>query len=361
MKIGIVGCGNISGIYLSNAKSFPELEIAACGDINMAAAEAKAAEHGVKAMSPDEILADPSIGLILNLTIPKAHFSIGMRAIEAGKHVYSEKPLTLNAEEARTMLAAAKKKGLRVGSAPDTILGAGQQTSRKLIDDKWIGKPLSGSVAMLSSGPESWHPSPFSFYQKGAGPMMDMGPYYLCSLVNLLGPVKSVSAYVGKASEKRIATSKEQFGRTIDVEVPTHYSGTMEFHSGVLVNLTMSFDVKRHSQNPIEIYGSEGSLLVPDPNSFGGPVKVFRSGNESWSESALSHRYSKNFRILGVADMIAAIREKRAHRCSGELALHLIETMSAFEKSSESGTRIQIESKPDRPEAMRADLPEGIL
>ncbi len=361
MKIGVIGCGNISNTYFNNAKIFGNIEIAACADMNMPAAEAKALEHGIKAMPVDEILKNDEIDLIVNLTIPKAHYEINMRALNAGKHVYCEKPLALTLEDARKSVELAKKKKLRLGCAPDTFLGAGLQTCRKIIDDNWIGMPISGSVAMIGRGPEGWHPNPFTFYQKGAGPMMDMGPYYMTALVHLLGPVKSVSAYVKKSFEERIAGCKEHFGEKIKVEVPTHYSGTLEFHNGALINVTISFEVYRHGHNPIEIYGTEGSLIVPDPNSFGGPVKIFRPGIENWSESVLTHRYSKNFRILGVADIASAVKENRPHRCSGELAYHVLEVMASFEEASKLKKQIQIKSKCERPAPMRGDAVEGIL
>ncbi len=361
-KVGIIGCGNISQAYFNGLKMFKFLEISACADINMDAAKAKGEENGVKAVSVDELIASKDVDIVVNLTVPKAHAEISLRALEAGKHVHCEKPLALDVEDGRKIVDAAKRKKLRAGCAPDTFLGAGLQTCRKALDDGWIGKPIAGTAFMLGHGPESWHPNPFFFYDKGAGPMFDMGPYYITALVNLLGPVKSVFAVATRSFEERMATCKEHFGEMIPVKVPTHNSGTLVFESGAVVTVVVSFDIWKHNhQSPIEIYGSQGSMQVPDPNTFGGPVKLFRPGNESWCESTLTHSYAKNSRGIAVADMALAIKEKRPHRCSADLALHVLEVMASFEASSKAGKAVEIKNRCDQPKALPTGLPEGML
>ena len=220
--------------------------------------------------------------LVINLTIPEVHAKVSLDALKAGKHVYSEKPLAVSLDDGKAIMDMAKKKGKLVGCAPDTFLGAGLQTCRKLVDDGWIGKVTGGTAFLMSGGAEGWHPNPAFFYQVGAGPMFDMGPYYITALVHLLGPVKRVSAITSRAHEERIATCKEQFGKKLKVDVPTHCSGSLEFHSGATISMTISFDVKAHGHSPIELYGTEGSVKVPDPNTFGGPISVFTPTGGDW-------------------------------------------------------------------------------
>lgn len=326
----------------------------------MANAEAKAQENNIKAMSVDEILKDPEIEIIVNLTIPDAHTAVNMRILEAGKHAYCEKPFAVERGEAERVMDFAKKCKLRSGSAPDTFLGAGLQTCRKLIDDGWIGTPVAGTAFMMCHGHESWHPSPAFYYLKGGGPMMDMGPYYLTALVNMLGPVKRICCSAGKSFSERVGSNKNQ-GRKFQVEVPTHYSGTLDFQSGAMINLVMSFDVWSHSHHPIEIYGTQGSLKVPDPNTFGGVILLKRPDYQDWKEIPLVYSYSENTRGIGVADMACAIRSGRPHRCSGELAYHVLDVMLAFAESSEKNRHIEIKSSCGRPDALPLNLPKGQL
>lgn len=356
-KVGVIGCGNISGAYFKAAKTFEDIEITACADINMKAAKAKAEEFGIKAVTVDKLLADKSISIILNLTTPQSHVEINLKALKAGKHVHCEKPFALNREGGKKVLELAAKKGLMVGCAPDTFLGGGLQTARKAIDDGWIGKPLSGTAFMMCGGHESWHPNAGFYYLAGGGPMLDMGPYYLTALVHLLGPVKSVCAYTKMNFTERIATCEALYGQILPVEVPTHYSGIMEFANGALINIVMSFDVQAHSHNNIEIYGSEGSVKVPDPNGFGGDVVVKRKGNKEWEKLPYSHIYTDNMRSIGVADMAHAIKNKRANRTSGSLAYHVLDVMLAFEDASKAGKKIKIESTCDQP----TPLPMGLI
>jgi predicted dehydrogenase len=361
--IGIVGCGNISQAYFSGAKLFEVLKVVSCADLNPAVAEAKAQENDCKAQTVDELLANPDVQLVINLTIPSVHAEISLAALAAGKHVHSEKPLSVSLEDGKKIIDTAESKGLLVGCAPDTFLGGGYQTCRKLVDDGWLGKVVGGTAFMLARGPESWHPNPGFFYETGAGPMFDMGPYYITALVHLLGPVRRVSAITSRAFEQRIATCKEKFGMVIPVGVPTHYSGALEFHSGAVISTTISFDVYAHGHRPIELYGTEGSLAAPDPNTFGGPVQIWTPSTKEWQTQAFSHRYLMNSRSIGAADLAYAILSegKRKHRASGQLAYHALEVMHSFEKSSETGTSIEIQSRPDQPEALPLGIIEGRL
>ncbi|OGV57241.1 MAG: oxidoreductase, partial [Lentisphaerae bacterium GWF2_52_8] len=344
VKVGVIGCGNISQAYFNAGKNLKAFEIVACADLNMDAARAKAQENGIKAVSVEEILTMPDVGIILNLTTPLAHTEVNLRALESGKHVYLEKPLAVDRKDGQKVLNLAKKTGLRVGCAPDTFLGAGGQTCRKIIDDAWIGTPLAGTAFMMCGGHESWHPNPGFYYLKGGGPMFDMGPYYLTALVNLLGPVKRVCSSSSMPLKNRVCTCKARYGELLPVETPTHITGVADFACGASVSITMSFDVRGHEHSPIEIYGSKGSLKVPDPNCFGGAVKLFRPGSEGWRDIPYSHIYSDNMRSLGLADMAAAIVSGRPHRCSAELAFHVLDVMQAFLESSEQGRHLEIGS-----------------
>ncbi len=361
INVGLIGCGNISGSYLKAAKTFSEIiEIKSCADIRFETAEAKGAEFGVEAVSIPELLSDKDIGIVLNLTIPKAHTEVNLKAIAAGKHVHCEKPFALSRDDGKKVLDAAKRKKLLTGCAPDTFLGAGIQTCRKLIDDGWIGRPVAGTAFMMCHGHESWHPNAGFYYEVGGGPMLDMGPYYITVLVNLLGPAKKVSASTSMAFKERFATCKELYGRRLPVHVETHLAGVVEFHCGALISVVMSFDVWKHSHSPIEIYGTAGSMQVPDPNTFGGPVRISKPGGD-WMEIPLTHCYSENMRSIGVADMAMAILSGRKNRCSGELAQHVLDVMLAFEESSKSGRHVEIRSKCELPAPLPQTLAKGEL
>lgn len=350
--IGIIGCGNISGAYLKAMAGFPILELRALADLKPAAAQAAAAPLGLRACSVAELLRDDSIEIVVNLTIPAAHVGVGLQVIAAGKHVHSEKPLGLTVGEARPLLDAAAQRGLRVGCAPDTFLGGGHQTCRALVDGGAIGRAVAGTAFFMCPGHERWHPAPAFYYAAGGGPMLDMGPYYLTALVNLIGPVTRVAGITSRASSQRIIGSEPLRGQTIAVEVATHVAGTLEFASGAVVSIATSFDVPKHRHSPIELYGTEASLAVPDPNRFGGPVELARAGGD-WEVQPIRHDWSNgNFRGLGVADLALALRENRPQRCSGELALHVLEVMEAFQQSSDTGRHITIHSRPARPAAL---------
>lgn len=355
-KVGVIGCGNISWVYIEAGKRFPILETVACADIIPERARAKAAEHGVpRAPSVDELLADPDVDIVVNLTVPAAHAEIALASLEAGKCTYGEKPLATNREEGLRVVATARDRGLLVGSAPDTFLGGGLQTCRKLIDDGWIGQPVAASANMMGHGPEGWHPDPEFFYKPGGGPLFDMGPYYLTALVSLLGPVRRVTGSAGISFPERVITSRPRYGTRVTVECPTHVAGVLEFAEGAIGTLTTSFDVWGSQLPLIEIYGSEGTLSVPDPNTFGGPVRLWRNGE--WREMPLSHGYADENRGIGVADMAYARRSGRAHRASGELAFHVLDVMCALYEASERGNFVELGSTCSRP----APLPMGLL
>jgi len=349
MKIGIVGCGNISGNYLYWARQFDILDVAALADLVPERAQAKAAEAKVpKACSVDELLKDPDIQIVVNLTIPRAHAEVNLAALAAGKHAYCEKPFAVTREAGQKVLALAKGSGLRVGGAPDTFLGGGIQTCRKLIDDGAIGQPVGATAFMACRGHETWHPDPEFYYDLGGGPMLDMGPYYLTALVNLLGPVRRVSGSARISFPERTITSQPKNGKKIQVMTPTHIAGTMDFANGAIGTVVMSFDVVAHCLPIIEIYGSEGTLLVPDPNGFGGPVRIRRMGDADFSEVRLTHSDQVG-RSMGVADMAHGILRGRPHRASGDLAYHVLDVMHAFEDSSKSGRHVELQSRCERP------------
>lgn len=363
IKVGIIGCGNISGIYCKNLSTvFKNVELTACADLDMSRAKATAeAYKGVKAVTVKEILNDPEIKVIVNLTIPKAHFDVCMQAVEAGKSVHVEKPLTLTREQGKKLLAAAKKNKVLVGAAPDTFMGAGIQTCRKLIDDGWIGQPIGAQAFMLCHGHESWHPDPEFYYEVGGGPMFDMGPYYLTALVTLMGPVKRVTASTRITFPERTITSEKKFGKKVKVEVPTHIAGVMDFASGAVGTITTSFDVWAANVPCIEIFGTEGSLSVPDPNGFGGEIKIKRMGADAWSTVAFSHAHAQNSRGIGPADMAMAIKTGRKHRANGDLAYHVLDVMHAFHDAAEKESHVHLESKCERPAPLPCSLRTGEL
>ncbi len=362
VKVGVVGTGKISGIYLENGKRFESYDIVACADIDMAVARARAEEFGVpKACTVEELLADPEIELVLNLTIPAAHGTVALAAIEAGKSVYNEKPLAVEREDARRLLDLARARGLLVGCAPDTFLGGGLKTCRKIIDDGTIGEPVAATAFMAGHGPESWHPNPDFFYQVGAGPMFDMGPYYLTALANLIGPVRRVTGSARISFPEREITSAPKHGQMIQVTVPTNVAGVLDFADGPVGTIITSFDVWAHNLPRIEIYGSKGTLSVPDPNTFRGPVQVRLAGEQEWTDVPLTHGHDTNSRGIGLADMAYALRSGRPHRATGELAYHVLDIMHAIHDASREGRHIELTSTCARPAPLPLDLPDGVL
>ncbi len=363
LGIGIIGCGNISTAYLKLAPLFKGLEVRAVADINMEAAKARAAEFNVTAQSVDDLLANPALDIVINLTIPDAHYPITKRILEAGKHAYSEKPLVLTLEQGTTLRDLAKAKGLSVGCAPDTFLGGAHQQARAILDEGTIGQVTTGNAAIQAHGPESWHPSPEFFYQPGAGPIMDMGPYYIATLINLLGPVKRVGALTSSAEPERTIGSGPRQGQKIKVNTPSNIQALLEFHSGATISFSASWDVWHHKRNHFELYGTKGTLYVPDPNFFGGTVEVALAGGEAQVQSPWDHPFGvinqnhngrdlANYRTAGLADMAQAHMEGRDHRCSLERTLHGVDVMTSILKSGETGQFITLTTTCTRPAAL---------
>jgi len=361
VRVGIVGTGNILGAYVAGCRAFGILDIIACADIDQDKAEARAEEFAIpRVCTVEELLADPDIDIVVNLTVPKAHAEVSLAAIGAGKHVHSEKPLAVTRRDGERVVAAAREKGVLLGCAPDTFLGGGQQTCRKVIDDGWIGEPVAAVAFMTGHGPESWHPNPDFFYQVGAGPMLDVGPYYVTALVHLLGPVRRVTGSTRISFPERMATRGPHQGRKIPVEVPTHVAGVLDFVGGPVAAIITSFDIWSANLPRIEVYGSQGSLSVPDPNIFGGRVQVRRSGADEWSEVQLTHSAEVG-RGIGVADLAYALATGRQHRANGDLALHVLDIMLGFEEASVRGRHIDIASRCARPAPLPLGLAAGEL
>jgi predicted dehydrogenase len=362
IQIGIVGCGNISDAYLTGGALSRIVSVKLVTDMDMQRATAKAASYNKRAVTLDEMLADPGIAIVVNLTPPQAHAEIGRRVIAAGKHFYSEKPFAVTLAEARELVTTAERAGLRVGSAPDTFLGAAHQTVRGLIDEGRIGKVVAGAATFANPGMEMWHPNPFFFFERGGGPVLDIGCYPITQLVNCLGPVESVVAHASKGREVRTVASELHRGREIKVEIPTTVNGVLAFAGGANVSFTASWDIWKHTRHPIELYGTEGSILNPDPNFFGGTVlRSVRDGE--WQEASIEGRpfgaptrtagdgrMLADYRMAGVFDMAAAIVSGRPHRANGDLALHVLEVMEALERSAAEDRRLRIESRCARPE-----------
>ncbi|SER67311.1 Predicted dehydrogenase [Gracilibacillus ureilyticus] len=359
LNVGIVGCGNISKIYLENAGRFGNYRIHAVADLIKEKAQARAEEFQIpKAYTTEELLEDPDIDLVINLTIPAVHKEIAIRALENGKHVYGEKPLAVTREDGKEIVDYAKAKGLFVGNAPDTFLGAGIQTCKKIIDDGLIGKPIAATAFMMIPGHERWHPDPAFYYKAGGGPLFDMGPYYLTALIALMGPVKRVTGSAQTTYPERTITSKEKYGQKIQVETPTQINSVLDFENGAVVSMITSFDTWHHRLPNMEIYGTEGSLIVPDPNTFGGPVYLRKKDDREWQEMPLTHGFADNSRGLGVADMVDAILNNRKARADGELANHVLDVMHGIHDSSEIDRHYYTESSCTQPDALPAGLDE---
>ncbi len=345
MNVGVVGCGNISGIYLENCGKLSNLQVVAVADLDIERAKAKASQFGIpKALGTDELLADPDVEIVLNLTLPKAHAMVSLSALEAGKHVYSEKPLGVTLEEGKQILDWATLKKRTVGCAPDTFLGAGIQTCGKLIREGAIGRPVAATAFMQCHGHESWHPNVAFYYEPGGGPMLDMGPYYLTALVSLLGPIRSVSGMASRPTSERTSVQ----GQPVPVLTDTHIAGLLGFESGVIGTIVTTFEVWASECPLLEIHGTEGSLSVPDPNMFGGPVRIKGPKDASWREVPLASTYSENWRGIGLSEMADSIRAGQPPRASGELAFHVLEVMEGIHRSS--GNRVEIRSKFPQPE-----------
>ena len=364
VKVAMIGCGSISGIYLTNiTKVFKELELVGVCDLIPERAEKAQKEYNVPKIYPTmyDAFADPEVEVILNLTRPYQHFDVSKAALEAGKHVYSEKPLGADFEEGKKLVALAKEKGLMLGGAPDTYLGAGIQTCRELIDNGAIGKPIGAACFMICHGHESWHPDPEFYYKRGGGPMMDMGPYYVTALVNLLGGIKSVTGVTKTFFPKRLITSEPHCGEIIDVECPTHLTGMLEFDSGAVGTIITTFDVHYNSQARFEVYGTEGTMMVPDPNGFGGPIQIFRPEDGEWKEMPLTFDYKENSRGIGLADMACSLRTGSPFRSSWEQTFHVLEVLTSFEKSSSAHAAYQMETHYDQRPPIKRQPIHGVL
>lgn len=353
-RIGVVGCGNISTTYMRNATLFRDLEIRACADLSADMARKRAEEFGIRAMTVDALMAADDIDLVLNLTVPNAHFDVSIAALAAGKHVFTEKPLAATAAEARILVAKARTRHLALGSAPDTFLGAAGRLARRLVDDGAIGRPVVGTAFMMGRGMEHWHPNPQFYYQPGGGPALDMGPYYVTMLVNLLGPAKRVMALTATGSPERVITAPgPNAGTFFKVGTPTTVMALVEFINGAVVTLGFSWDVFRHSNHPIEIHGTEGSMRLPDPDTFGGIVGV-STGGQPWREHTTDHLLHgrinwphatpdrANYRMLGVADLARSLEAGTKARASGDLALHVLEILEAILTSGASGNPVDL-------------------
>ncbi|TDL33127.1 Gfo/Idh/MocA family oxidoreductase [Jeotgalibacillus sp. S-D1] len=345
MRVGIIGAGNISDIYLAAPSKFKNIELAGIADLLSHKAKEKADLFNIQFYeTPAALMEDPSIEVIVNLTIPSAHAEINLAALDHGKHVYSEKPLATRYEDGKKIIEKAKALNLRVGVAPDTILGAGVQTALQLVNNDKIGKIVGAKAFMMGSGPEGWHPNPAFFYETGAGPLFDMGPYYLSSLLVLLGPVDCVTGIAQTTYRERTIKSLERAGETFPVTTPTHVEGLMHFKSNVTASITATFDIHQSKLPFIEVYGSKGTIHVPDPNFFGGPVTYLAEGEDGWQDAELVSDYIGNERGLGLSDMIASIYSNEQHYCHGELGLHVLEVMEKLLESSVERTFKPIET-----------------
>jgi len=355
LRIGVAGIGNISKIYLDNLTCMfgKKVKLTGVTDVVFNRAEKAAAEYKVKEFKTlNEMLNSDNVDMVLNITPPMFHYEVAIASVKAGKHIYNEKPICTKREDAEELFKTAEEKGVRVGGAPDTFLGSGIQTCRKLLDDGWIGTPIAATAFIMNRGPEHWHPAPDYFYKDGAGPLFDLGPYYLTALICLLGPVSRVCGSARISVPERIITNQSNYGKKITVEVPTHIAGVLDFKNGAVGTIITSFDVYSHSLPFIEIYGTEGTLKVPDPNTFGGPVFVKRFREEEWSKVPLLKSFPDNSRGLGITEMATAIEAGRPHLASGELTFHVLDIMHSIQEASAKSRYSKIKSRCKRPEAL---------
>jgi predicted dehydrogenase len=372
LNVGIIGCGNISTTYFKLAPLFRGLKVVGCADVNGEAARTRASEYGVEAMSVDGLLASDKIDVIVNLTVPDAHFAISKAGVDAGKHVYSEKPLVLSIEDGKALRDAATANGVHVGCAPDTFLGGAHQLARQAIDAGKVGKITSGTCHVMGHGMEHWHPNPDFFFLPGGGPVLDLGPYYIANLINLIGPVKRVAALTSMASATRTISSEPRRGETIPVKTPTNIHALLEFENGATITLSASWDVWIHRHANMELYGTEGSIFVPDPNFFGGTVEAAGRDKAIAALPGWDHPFGipnqdhpqgkmANYRTAGLADMAAAIIDGRDARCSLERALHGVDVMTGILRSGETGSFIDMTTTCTQPAALGIDEARALL
>jgi predicted dehydrogenase len=362
LRVGIIGCGTISGAYLKNMSASPHLKVVACADQVLERAQARAAEFGVPdACATDELLASDEVELVVNLTVPNAHADISVRGLRAGKHVFTEKPLATTRHDGQRILDVAASSGLTVACAPDTFLGAGLQTCLRLQEQGELGEALAASAFMLNRGPENWHPNPSFFYEPGGGPLLDVGPYYVTSLVCLLGPVRRVAGMARVLYPERTAVRGPRAGETFKVSTPTFVAALIEFESGAQATLVTSFGIWGHDLPNMQLYCTEAILSVPDPNYFGGPVRVRPNEDDSvWREVPLMYRHTEgpgNFRGLGVVEMALAIAKGEQPRTSGELAYHVLDVMESIQESYTSGRHVEVRSSCRRPAPLPLEDP----
>ena len=366
LRVGVVGCGNISTTYFTLAPLFKGIEITACADINSEAAKKAAETYHVKAMEPAKLIKGKDVDIVLNLTIPDQHFAVSMAAVKAGKHVYSEKPLTLSLKDGMKLRDTAEAKGVKVCCAPDTFMGGAHQRARKAIDDGAIGTITSGTAHVMGFGMEHWHPNPDFFFKPGGGPILDMGPYYIANLINLIGPVKRVASLTNMARPTRTISSQPRAGETIAVETPTNIHALLEFHNGAAVTLSASWDVWANRHANMELYGTEGAMYVPDPNFFGGEVLATKRSGEPEPLSHWDHPLGignqqhrqgmmANYRSVGLADLAAAVQANRDARCSLERTLHAVDVMTSVLKSGADGKFIEMKTTCTQPAPLGVD------
>ena len=350
-RVGVLGCGVISRQYVANAKAFDSFELVSCADLDPSQAEALADGNGLNVASVDELIGDPAIDVILNLTPPGAHVAVVRACLAAGKHVYTEKPLATETADAAELVAEARRLGLRIGCAPDTFLGSAYQAGRALLDAGAIGEPLSVSAAMLVGGQETWHPNPDIFFSDGAGPLLDMGPYYLTAIVSLLGPVVRVAGFASMRTRERTIQLGPRVGERFIVATPSHTTAAMELESGVTANLVASFETNGQYVCDFEIHGTDGVMCFPDPNGFDGPVRV-RRGREGWQDVPFVSRGDQDARGLGLHELVEAIAADRPERASGTLGLHIVDVARGILTSAAESRIVEIQSRAAQPEAM---------
>lgn len=372
MNVGLIGCGNISAAYLGLAPNFKGIQFVAVSDMNIDNANARAQEFGLEARTVDALLASDDIDVIVNLTIPDAHYDVTTAILNAGKHAYSEKPLVLTLEQGKALAELAASKGLRIGAAPDTFLGGAHQQARAIIDDGGIGRVVAGTAHVMGNGMESWHPNPDFFFLPGAGPVLDIGPYYVTNLIQLLGPVKRVAALSSSAHETRTIGNGPRLGEVVPVKTPTNIHALLEFEQGATITMSTSWDIKSHRHANMELYGTEGTLYVPDPNFFGGLLEQSDTDGNISAVTAWDHPFGvnnqgldtdnprANYRTAGLSDMVVAIQEDRPHRCALALAVHATDVMTSILKSGETGQFVNTTTTCDRPDALTPDAARAL-
>jgi len=372
--VGIMGAGNISAAYLRLAPLFKNLEVRAIADVVPAAAQKRAEEYNVAAQTPDELLKNSELDVIVNLTVPAAHFSVSKDILSAGKHAYSEKPFVLSVEEGLALKKVAGERNLKVGSAPDTFLGGAHQQARAIIESGKLGRIASGTMHVMSRGMEHWHPNPDFFFQPGGGPILDLGPYYITDLINLVGPIKRVSAFTGMARTEREVTAEGPFkGTFVKVGTPTTIHAILEFHSGAIITLGASWDVSSHGHHNIELYGTEGTVYVPDPNFFSGDVTITDRAGAKEKVAPWDHPFGianqnldtpnprANYRNAGLADMMDAFETGRQARCDLDVALHAVDVMTSILRAGETGQVVTLSTTCERPAALGPDAARALL